>query len=134
MVKNTCRCTEVEQSVNSPRGLTSETPIATAFTWCVALKKYLVHQAKKSAAHMIHRVVMFLEVLGNTAYFKPGATQKNFLCIIHFFSLWNYKNFKLWFIIIIVIVMHCVSHVLFFVWNRPWQWNCNGLTIKQLKH
>ena len=41
---------------------------------------------------MIHRVVVFLEVLGNTAYFKPGATQNNFRCIIHFFHYETTKN------------------------------------------
>ena len=37
--KNTCRCTHHNNQLISTRGLASETPIAIAFTWCVALKK-----------------------------------------------------------------------------------------------
>ena len=38
-----CKCTHHNNQPISTRGLASEISIAIAFSWCVALKKYLVH-------------------------------------------------------------------------------------------
>ena len=57
---NTCRVKKRGTLKNAVNGLSLTIPIAIAFTWCVALKMYLEHCAKKSSAHIIHHVVVYL--------------------------------------------------------------------------
>ena len=84
--KNTCRCTQLQQSLISTSGLTSETPIAIAFTWCVALKKVpgtFFFKKRCSVIHLVYCSCKYSEIQrSKNLKFQYQATRNFFLWLL----------------------------------------------------
>ena len=123
--KNTCRCTHHNKQPISTKGLTSETAIAIAFTWCVALIRVPGTFKKKERCSVIHRVYCsckYSEIQrSKNLKFQYQATQKNFLCTvyIHVYIFLLYSVYiPVYFLIVYIYKLYStyiVSHI--FVYN-----------------